>query len=71
MVSQKQVALAQLLAQVGCFVPAESAALPCADALFVRSGARDDLAARRSTLLVEMEEAAHVRFPLLKKKKRN
>ncbi len=56
----RQLGLIAIMAQTGCFVPAESATLPCLDALFVRVGARDDLHAKKSTLLVEMEEAALV-----------
>ncbi|TVP85228.1 MAG: DNA mismatch repair protein MutS [Acholeplasmataceae bacterium] len=45
------------MAQCGCFVPAESAALPVYDALFTRIGSSDDLAGGKSTFMVEMVES--------------
>ena len=54
----RQVALLCLLAQVGSFVPAESAELPLLDRIFTRIGAGDDLARGQSTFLVEMNETA-------------
>lgn len=56
----RQVALIVLLAQIGSFVPAESAEIGIADAIFTRVGAMDDIAAGRSTFMVEMAEAAEM-----------
>ncbi|MBF2655880.1 DNA mismatch repair protein MutS [Listeria seeligeri] len=53
----RQVALTAICAQVGCFVPAEEAALPIFDQIFTRIGAADDLIAGQSTFMVEMLEA--------------
>ena len=49
-----------LLAQTGCFVPAESAQIGLVDAVFTRVGASDDLAAGQSTFMVEMSEVAEI-----------
>jgi DNA mismatch repair protein MutS len=49
-----------LLAQVGSFVPAESARIGLVDGIFTRIGAVDDLVGGRSTFMVEMEETASV-----------
>lgn len=54
----RQVALIVLLAQVGCFVPADEARIGVSDRVFVRVGASDDLARGRSTFMVEMSETA-------------
>lgn len=56
----RQVALIQILAQCGCFVPAESAELPVVDRIWTRVGASDDLASGRSTFMVEMTETAMI-----------
>ena len=56
----RQAALHQIMAQAGCFVPAEAARLPVCDRVFARVGASDDLARGRSTFLTEMEETAHI-----------
>jgi len=56
----RQVALIVLLAQVGSFVPADSAAIGIVDRIFTRVGAQDELAAGRSTFMVEMEETANI-----------
>lgn len=56
----RQVALIQLLAQIGSFVPAASATLAVADRIFTRVGASDDLAAGQSTFMVEMHETAAI-----------
>jgi len=56
----RQVALIQILAQAGSFVPAESAELGAADRIFTRVGAADDLARGQSTFLVEMTETANI-----------
>lgn len=56
----RQVALIQLLAQAGSFVPAKSAKLPLVDRIFTRIGAADDLSRGDSTFMVEMKEAASI-----------
>ncbi len=56
----RQVALIVLLAQVGSFVPARSARIGIVDRIFTRIGAHDDIAAGRSTFMVEMIEAATI-----------
>ncbi len=56
----RQVALLSIMAQCGSFVPAQSAQLPILDAIFTRIGASDNVAAGKSTFLVEMEETAHI-----------
>ncbi len=56
----RQVALIVLMAQVGSFVPAESARIGIVDRIFTRIGAQDDLAAGASTFLVEMMETAAI-----------
>ena len=54
----RQAALIVILAQMGSFVPAESACLPIVDRIFTRIGASDNLARGRSTFMVEMTETA-------------
>ena len=56
----RQVAIITLLAQTGSFVPAAEATLGVVDAIWTRVGAMDDLAAGRSTFMVEMSEAAEM-----------
>lgn len=56
----RQVGLAVVLAQIGCFVPAQSMRIRPFDNIFVRMGASDDLARGRSTFMVEMEEVGHI-----------
>ena len=56
----KQVALIVLLAQIGSFVPADSATIGIVDRIFTRIGAQEDLAAGQSTFMVEMVEAANI-----------
>ena len=56
----RQVALIQILAQIGSFVPATSARLPMVDRIWTRVGASDDLASGRSTFMVEMTETASI-----------
>jgi DNA mismatch repair protein MutS len=54
----RQAALIAILAQMGSFVPAESAVLPVIDRIFTRIGASDNLSRGRSTFMVEMTETA-------------
>ncbi len=56
----RQVALIVLMAQTGCFVPAQSAEIGVTDAIFTRVGASDDLASGQSTFMVEMSEVADI-----------
>jgi DNA mismatch repair protein MutS len=56
----RMVALCQLLAQCGSFVPARSASLTLCDRIFTRVGASDDIASGRSTFMVEMTETSHI-----------
>lgn len=55
----RQVALIVVLAQMGCYVPADEVLLPITDQIFTRIGAADDLAAGQSTFMVEMLESQH------------
>ncbi|WP_077621893.1 DNA mismatch repair protein MutS [Sediminibacillus massiliensis] len=55
----RQLALTAIMAQIGCFVPCESANLPVFDQIFTRIGAADDLVSGQSTFMVEMLEAKH------------
>ena len=56
----KQVALIVLLAQIGSFVPAESATIGLVDRIFTRIGAREDLVSGQSTFMLEMVETANI-----------
>ncbi|MHB0878311.1 MAG: DNA mismatch repair protein MutS, partial [Anaerolineae bacterium] len=56
----RQAALIVLMAQMGSFVPAESARIGAVDRVFTRIGAQDELAAGQSTFMVEMVEAATI-----------
>ncbi|VMM08183.1 DNA mismatch repair protein MutS [Streptococcus pneumoniae] len=53
----RQLAMTAVMAQLGSYVPAESAHLPIFDAIFTRIGAADDLVSGQSTFMVEMMEA--------------
>lgn len=53
----RQMALIAIMAQIGCFVPADSAEIPIFDQIFTRIGAADDLISGQSTFMVEMSEA--------------
>jgi len=56
----RQVAVCVLLAQMGSFVPADSASIGVVDRIFTRVGAQDDLASGQSTFMVEMSETANI-----------
>ena len=56
----RQTALIVLLAQVGCFVPAEAAKIGLVDKIFTRVGASDNLSLGESTFMVEMTEASNI-----------
>jgi DNA mismatch repair protein MutS len=55
----RQIALIAIMAQIGCFVSAQSAKLPIFDAIFTRIGAADDIVSGQSTFMVEMNEVNH------------
>ena len=56
----RQTALITLLAQIGCFVPAESARIGMVDKIFTRVGASENISVGESTFMVEMNEAADI-----------
>eukprot|EP00041_Stephanoeca_diplocostata_P035826 m.1278584 g.1278584 ORF g.1278584 m.1278584 type:complete len:800 (-) comp24765_c0_seq2:484-2883(-) len=56
----RQVALISIMAQVGCYVPADSATLTPLDAVYTRMGAEDNIFARESTFMHELNEASNI-----------
>lgn len=56
----RQTALITLLAQIGCFVPAENAKIGVVDKIFTRVGASDNISQGESTFMVEMNEASSI-----------
>lgn len=56
----RQTALLTIMAQIGCFIPAESAVISPVDKVFVRSGASDFITGGLSTFMVEMVETAYI-----------
>lgn len=56
----RQVAISTLMAQIGSFVPADSAEIGVCDAIFTRIGASDDLSSGQSTFMVEMNEVSYI-----------
>ena len=56
----RQVALINIMAQMGCFVPAQKADIAITDRIFTRVGALDNLSAGQSTFMVEMQETANI-----------
>lgn len=58
--AMRQSALIVLMAQMGCYVPADSATIGIVDRIFTRIGASDDLSGGRSTFMVEMNETSQI-----------
>jgi DNA mismatch repair protein MutS len=56
----RSVALAQIMAQIGCYVAAQTAKLPLTDGIYTRIGAADNLAQNESTFMVEMVEMSYI-----------
>jgi DNA mismatch repair protein MutS len=56
----RQIALIQIMAQIGSFVPATSATIPLVDKIFARIGASDDISTGKSTFMVELSEVAYI-----------
>ncbi len=56
----RQIGLLVLLAQIGCYIPADNATIGMVDRIFTRVGASDNLAGGESTFLVEMNETANI-----------
>lgn len=56
----RQTALITILAQIGCFVPADSARIGLVDKVFTRVGASDNISMGESTFMVEMSEASNI-----------
>ncbi|MBT3227544.1 MAG: DNA mismatch repair protein MutS [Candidatus Marinimicrobia bacterium] len=56
----RQIGLLVLLAQIGCYIPADKASIGMVDRIFTRVGASDNLAGGESTFLVEMNETANI-----------
>ena len=56
----RQIALLQIMAQVGSFIPATSAVIPVVDKVFARIGASDDISSGKSTFMVELSEVAYI-----------
>lgn len=63
----RQAAIITLMAQIGCFVPADSASIGLVDRIFTRVGLHDDLTAGQSTFMVEMMETAEILHHATKK----